>query len=343
MRGDVRLILLFMLLWWPRSTCADAPPSRTELIQAGLAAIHADERGEALAVARALRERDPDDPVGPFIAATAHQASMTDYRLRGFEADFEVEIAEAIRKSRARVESHPMAEDYFLLVAAQASRAYYLFRRGRWWTALGAARTGMRSLGEARRLEPAFVDPVLGLALYQYGKSKVRFLGIALSRARLGDTIAELEQVRDGGRYVSVSALYSLQLVLYEARDFEGALAANERLYTRYPRHPVCLYNRALILEGLGRGHDAAPVWDSLTEVLRSRETPSHGFLAECYLHRARLWREAGRADAADAELARAVDEVNLYSEERELSGPYRAMSDIRADILRTSREWGAR
>jgi hypothetical protein len=155
------------------------------------------------------------------------------------------------------------------------------------------------------------------------------------SRSRATD---RLQLVWARGRYLSVEAAYGLQTMHHREGDHAAALRVNDWLHARYPRNPVCLYHRALILEALGRDGDALEVWDRLVARIVSTAAPSQGFLAECHLHRAELLARAG----SPAEARRALETAAAHAARRtaaaELEGPLADFGAIQDRIRRRLR-----
>jgi tetratricopeptide (TPR) repeat protein len=319
---------------------AEQDLERDALVRSCLDHINHERYDDALRCANELRTAFAASPAGPFVAATAYQTRMSDYRVRRFEREFEREIADAIALSERATREDPSAESRFLWGAAEGYRCVYWFRQGKWLKAVRAALRGMSLLKQARRGAPGFADPLMGLALYSHAKSKVHVLGLGL----FGDHPAEVQQqlleATEKARFVAVNALYAQQYVLVDRGEYARALPVNDRLFAEFPTNPVCLYNRALILESLGRPLDAAPLWRRLVDVIYAFSPPSQGFLAECHLHLALIARQTNEAGEAARLLSRAKAHAASRHPAEELDGPYSSFDDVRETILRTQKEW---
>jgi tetratricopeptide (TPR) repeat protein len=316
---------------------------RGVLVQQGLTHINDNRHDAALATARELCQRYPDDAAGHFIAASSYQTVMSDYRVRSHEVEFEREIEQALRKGRARAARSPDAEAHFVVGASEGLWCVYQFKRGQRWSALNAARKSLRHLDAALRLDQGFADALLGLALYDYAKSKVRVLGLSLFPRSLRNAVTRLGRAVENARYVGINARYSQQLILYETAEFEEALRVNDALHARFPENPVCLYNRALILERLGRPAEALPIWEKLVGLLDSHPVRSQRFLAECHLHIAEIRREQGHSEAARTSLRRAAQHAQASRSAPEIDGPYVSFEKVDEAIRRAQRSWGRR
>jgi tetratricopeptide (TPR) repeat protein len=294
----------------------------------------------AFACSEALRQRFPESPAGPFISAVAYETRMSDYRVRRYEPEFEKAIQEAIVKAQAAVARDPEAENLFLLGATESYRCFYLFRQGRWLSAVRAAFRSMHQLERAHELDQNFVDPLLGLALYDHAKAKVRLLGIGLFHNHEDRVVDWLNKVSAQGRFVSLDAVFSLQYVYVDRGEFAAALSVSDKLIADLPRDPVCLYNRAFILERLGRQSEAKPYWQQLIDLVAASEEPSQGLLAECHHYLARTAHAEGDTEAAVRLITRAKAHADSRSAARELDGPYTSFDETRRAIVETMRAW---
>lgn len=309
---------------------------REAVIRRCVEQLHREAYDSVFATTAFLRERNPEDPAGYFLAADACNTLMRDYRVRRFETQFDSLISLTIAVTETALKRHPTAENYFLLGSAEGYRCLHLFRRGKWLTAIGSALNSVRNLRRAQDLEPDFVDPLLGLALYDFGKSKVPALGWFVSRETI---LRRLERVQREGRYVSVSARYALQVVYMEMGQTDRAWEVNNWLYERFPRNPVCLYNRALLLEKLNRPQEAALVWEQLIARVEDIERPSKGYLAECYYHLSSLSHLAGETEQEASQLAAANRFVKLYRPEEEMDGPYTSFDETKKAISQATKK----
>jgi len=309
---------------------------RDHVLKAAIEAMHQERFDDALAGADELRRRFPDDPAGPLLAANIHQTFMRDYRVRDREPEFEAALAEGERLAEAALARGATAEAYFARGTARGYRMLHAYRRG---ATLAALRGALASAGDMKRAlaaDPTLVDPMLGLALFDYWKSVK--LPFGLFGDRLG-AVERLQTVWSDGRFLGVDGAYALQTVLYREEDAAAALEVNDWLFARFPTSPVCLYQRALILEALDRRGPALAVWDALVAHIEASGRPSQGFLAECQLHRALLLRAGG----AEADARRALERARAHARARvtdhELEGPLEDFDHVLGRIVALTRE----
>jgi len=318
-----------------------ASAEQDALIRTCIDHIDHERYSSAFACSESLRQRFPESSAGPFVSAIAYQTLMSEYRVRRYEPQFENAIQETITKAQSAAARDPGAENLFLLGAAESYRCFYWFRQGKWLRAVRAAFRSISQLQRAHELDPHFADPLLGLALYDHAKAKVRLLGIGLFHNRDDRVLEWLRTASESARFVSLDALFAQQYVLVDRGDFATALSVNDKLIAELPRDPVCLYNRAFILERLGRQSEARPYWQRLIDLVAAFEEPSQGLLAECHYYLARTARAEGDNDAAARLISRAKAHADSRNAARELDGPYTSFDEVRDAIVKTLREWG--
>jgi tetratricopeptide (TPR) repeat protein len=320
---------------------ADGHHDRATLVRRALDELHRERFADALATAEELRRLFPDDPAGALCAANVHQTMMRDYRLRDREAGFLAALAEARRLAEAGVRAGGDAEAFFARGTAHGYIAIHDYRCGRWFPAFREARWCLGDMKRAVELDPDFADPLLALALHDYWKSRKLGFGIGLHRGLRRPALARMETVWRQGRYLTVEAAYTLSTVHQLEGRFEQALAVSDWLYERFPDNPVCLYHRGLILERLDRPEAALGVWDRLVERLLASGRASHGFLAECHLHRAGLLAAPGAqgTGAARGALRLAADHARARDPQREMEGPFGGFEKTCSEIARTERQ----
>jgi tetratricopeptide (TPR) repeat protein len=318
----------------------DQRPAWEPLVRACLDDINHARFDDALRCSDRLKSAFPASAAGPFVAATVYQTQMSNYRVRRFDPEFHREITEAIDRARAAAQNDPSPENDFVWGAAEGYRCLYWFREGGWLKAVRAARRGASLLKKAYEQDPSLADAQMGIALYNYGLSKVRLLGIPIFGNRDEKVDRLLKEARDKARLIRVDARYATQYVLVDRGEYARALPISEGLVEQFPRDPVALYNLALILEHVGRQNEARPLWHRLIDVLNAFPPPSQGFLAECYYHLARIAHSDGDAALAGRMIDRAWYHAWNRHADQEIDGPYQSTSDLRQAILHDRRTW---
>lgn len=269
---------------------AQIEDARERLLQRTFDQLHHEQYDSALATCAQVRQSYPEDPAGYLMAASIYQTMMRHYRIRIFEAAFDSLSRRAEELAEKQTRRHSSAEAWFMLGSAKGNLALHRFHQGEWAPALQDVVLALHAMKRAMKCDPSFVDPGMALALYEYWKSKKLGLGMGLFSGNRKNAFALLEKVRAQGRYVALEAAFSLQDLYVHEGDYPRALELNEYLCKTLPKHPSVLYHRALILENLQRPGESLAAWEQLTERIQAFQRPSYGFLAECQLHRARLF-----------------------------------------------------
>jgi tetratricopeptide (TPR) repeat protein len=194
--------------------------------------------------ARAIRDRDPDEPVGHFLLAEACWWQVINRPdLEDRLAVFEEAARETIRLGEAALERDkrdPLA--LFFLAGAHGRRAILAGLDGSHFEAVQASLTARKYLQRLRKYHPEYDDAYFGLGLYDYYAAQLPwfarvigkvFLGLAGNRKR---GIEELERAAERGLFTQVEARIFLAIVyLDEEQRYDEALAILRELNARYP------------------------------------------------------------------------------------------------------------
>lgn len=314
---------------------------RTRLLQRTFDELHHERYDSAFALCAELRTLLPNDPTGDIMAASVYQAMMRVYRVRVFEAQLDslCRRGEQLAQKHARKEN--TAEAWFMLGSAKGNLALHRFNRGEWAGGLQDAIQALNAMKQARQRDREFYDPDLALGLYEYWKSKKLGMGTGLFSGSRKEALRMLEVVQAKARYVGRDAELTLQDLHMHEGDFARALAINENLLPQLPMNASVLYHRAILLERVGRSAEALPVWEKLYERIQAFPRPSHSFLAECQLHRARIFAESN-SDAAPilAALDLAASHMQRCDRKIELTGPFENFDELQKSIRTLSAQY---
>lgn len=313
---------------------------RDSLIQKTIESLQKEKYDSAFGFADLLINKFPNDASGYFLKADAYQTIMRDYRVRTYEVEFDSMITLAVEISKKATEQNPIAEKYFIYGVSEGYRCLHLFRTGKWVKAIGAAIRTSKMLRKALELNPEFVDPLLGLALYDYGKSKVELLGLSLFSDKTDRIIRDLKKVHKESRFLSINALFTLQLIYFEAGQFDKAREVNEKLLSLFPEHPVGQYYRALTLEERDSLQAAKQYWLNLLDKIENFNPSSNNYLAECNYHLAKIAYESEQLPQARAYIREAARYIRQYRKEEELNGTLYTFDDIKDRINNALQKW---
>ena len=342
-----RLLLAFAIYFslMPKTEVLNAQVSsddagRDSLIRKTLENIQKQNYETVFALTGLLQKRFPEDPSGYFLAADAYQTIMRDYRVRKYEVEFDSLINLAVEVSKRAVEKNPVAENYFIYGASEGYRCLHWFRSGKWLKAIGAAMKTLKMLRKAQELDPNFVDPLFGLALYDYGKSKVQLLGLSLFSDKTERIIENLNKVYAQSHFLSINALFSLQSIYYEIGQLDKAKEVNTKLLSIFPDHPVCHYYRALRLEEQDSLNEAEQQWLSVMDRIENFDPSSNNYLAECNYHLAKIAYQTGQMRESSAYIREAARHIRNYREEEELNGALYTFEDIKDKVNDALQKW---
>jgi len=283
---------------------------------------------------------DPESPIGYFLASHTYQTIMRDFRIKTYQAQFDSLIVIAARKATRHLEQDSTAESHFICGAVQGYYCLALFHTGSYVRAIKTAGNSVSLLRKAAQMDPDFIDPLFGIAIYEYTRSK---LLLGLLGGKKEEAIANLRKVEQNGRYMAANASYSLQAIYLENEQYDSALVVNDRLFKRYPASPSALYTRALLLEKTSRPEQALRLWNTLVAVLQLRKPASNGFLAESYYHLASLQHQAKNHAQAQKLLIQAAQYASRRRGEEELEGRYVKFNETKNMINEALRTWGQR
>lgn len=311
---------------------------RSKLIKKIIYQLHNEEYDSVFANSSLLMAEFPSRPEGYFLMANAYGTFMRDYRIRKYESEFNSMIDSTFLISERLLRNEEKYDIYFLRGAAEGYRSMHLYYTGERLKALGSIVNSIQDMSNSVNLNSDFVDPLLGLAQYQYAKLKVLRIFPFGMGSRYDDVIQTLDLVHEKSRYVKYSALYTLQLVYYDSGDYEDAFRTNERIFKLFSDNPACLYYRALLLEKLERYEEGLTVWKKLLRHIQEISLESNGYLAECYYHIYFLSEKLGEVESGRNSLEEAVKHMSLYKKGNEMQGPLFSVEEIRDSINKASR-----
>ena len=325
-----------------RDVCAQHAEQRQQLLQRTFDELHHERYDSAFALCAELRALSPEDPSGDIMAASVYQAMMRVYRVRAFEAQFDslCRRGEQFAQKYARKEN--TADAWFMLGSAKGNLALHRFNRGEWAGGLQDAIQALNAMKQARQRDREFYDPDLALGLYEYWKSKKLGMGVGLFSGSRKEALRMLEAVQAKARYVARDAELTLQDLYMHEGDFARALAINESLLPQLPLNASVLYHRAILLEKVGREPEALSVWEKLYERIQKFPRPSQSFLAECQLHRARIFQKTNAASTAiRGALDAAATHMQHVDRKIEMTGPFENFDEMNNSIRTLTAQLG--
>jgi tetratricopeptide (TPR) repeat protein len=216
--------------------------------RAALDALYDGSTDTALARLAALSAERPRDPVGPYLEALAlcwkieERPGTRDLdAVLGARADRALELADALLAADPRE-----ARALFARGAAHGVKSRLaLFRLERREAAREAVRM-REDLTEARRLDPANVDTLFGLGLYDYyadvlprAAKLLRFL-LGIPGGDRGRGLEMISRAKEGSLFHGTEVRAQLyEIFAFYERDADAADAEMTSLHERYPGSPL--------------------------------------------------------------------------------------------------------
>ncbi len=337
--GTTLLVLIFFLSAVNTSFSQHMYENADEplLIKNTMELLNQGKHDSVLAICNQLMKNHPESPSGYFLAADAYETMNRDFRLKTYRAPFDSLIRLAVTRAEAKLAQDPTSYNYFSSGIVKSYYCLALFQAGHYIKAIKTAENGISLLRKSHALEPDFVDPLMGIAAYEYHKSKLLF---GLLGGSEKEAIAKFKKVVKLGRYISTNAAYSLQAIYFENAQYDSALIINDQLFLKYPENPSCLYLRALLLEHVQRLPEALQIWNRLIAVVSAPQPGSNGYLAECHYHVASIHRRLDQANSAWVSLMQAARFAANRQADAELEGSHVKFKEIKSDINKALREW---
>jgi len=311
-----------------------------DLIEKTIFSLHYQKIDSSFTYSATLRQKFPGDPVGYFLTANIYQTIMRDYRLNLYEEEFEKYIHRTVEVAERAVLDNPNAENYFLLGASEGYRCLHWFHEGKWLKAIKSVRKCVKMLNMALEKDPHYIDAIMGLAIYEYGKSKVKIFGIGLFGDKTDKVIEDFKRVEESSPYMANNAMYMLQLIYFENQEYEKALEYNRKIFANFPGSSVAWYYRGLINQRLGNWDEAEAAWNELIERVVDFPKPSHGYLVESHYHLANIAYHRGDKMPAWQHLRQAAHHIFLYKEKEELESIVYKFDDLKSDVEKAFNEW---
>lgn len=185
----------------------------------------------------------PDSPAGSFGLLATYQIRMyenNDFRFlnKYIEAEDRFErIAAKILKTKAS----PF--DLFTIGAGYGMRGFYYVRANKWFRGLGSATRAIQILKRAKYEYPDFVDPYLGIGMYNYWRSVltkgINFLPFFADHREEG--ISQVKNVMENGLYSKQLAETNLAFMYGQEDRYAEARVMADQLLKKYPNNVIIL------------------------------------------------------------------------------------------------------
>lgn len=202
------------------------------------------------------------------------------------------------RKMAYRILRDRNASSWDLLVAGGTLgvSGFYRAHNRQWLSGLRDGSTGVHAIQKSYGKDPARLDALLGIGLYDYWRShftrKLRFLPFFPDRRKEGRE--KLVRAVQETEFASVLAEVSLAFIDFEEGKYRKVLEETARLLERYPRNTILLMLRGEALLALKRYPETVRIFGEILSIDPS-VTKSHLFIGLAFAKEG-----ADRAKAAD-------------------------------------------
>ncbi len=229
---------------WRMARLLDVPYPLLKAGVDGLEELYARRYLKARAVFEELEEAYPESAVGPFGLAVLAQARMAENLDFSQDEAYQKAFKVVIERIDAAIDDHQsLAWNYFMRGTVLGMNSFYNYRQDKVLAAIKDGWIGINDLERARKLEPDFVDPILGVGLYNYWRSVVTiwFKNLPFFPDRRKEGLEQMIYARDHGVFAPPLARLSLAFSFYESRRIDDALKESLALYEAYPDNIINL------------------------------------------------------------------------------------------------------
>jgi len=319
--------------------------------------VYARRYDEARATFEALSREYPDAALGPFGMAVLAQAKMAENLDYSEDEAYQEAMTQVLERVEAAIDrEESMAWNYFIKGTVLGMNSFYNFRKDRLLSAIKDGWVAISDMERARQLEPRFVDPILGVGLYNYWRSVVTnwFKNLPGFPDRRKEGLEQMVYARDHGVFAPPLARLSLAFSYYEGRRFDDALAQCLALQEAYPENII---NLQILGRVYMRKRKYTKAEETLLQVLTIDPTnvQVHYALGYLYFYRLRDLEKARRSlqVVADGKPGTYYGEVSrvrlgdvywlLGEHDRALAlwrTAYERFPDLKSAELRVKKDW---
>ncbi len=264
----------------------------------GLEELYARHYDRARAIFQRLGDDYPASAVGPFGLAVLAQAKMAENLDFSQDAAYREAFDTVMQRLDAAIDQErSLAWNYFMRGTVLGLNSFYRYRQDKVLAAIKDGWMGITDLQRARKLEPHFVDPVLGLGLYNYWRSVVTiwFKNLPFFPDKRQEGLEQMMYARDHAVFARPLARLSLAFSFYESRRIDDALKESLALYRAYPDNII---NLQVLGRLYMRKHKHRKAEETLLRVLAIDPTnvQVHYALGYLYFYRLRDLEKARRS-----------------------------------------------
>jgi tetratricopeptide (TPR) repeat protein len=284
----------------------------------GLDLLYARQYRDAKTLFSSLERAHPDSAIGPLGLVMLAQAQMAENLDFSQEPAFQRAVKEALRRTEAALErGDAPVWNRFLHAGALGMNGIYLYRKDKIVAALQDGWTALNDLETAQQLDPTFVDPALGLGIYNYWRSALtrKYWYLPRFPDRRAEGLRQLELARDRGLFTPTLARLALAFTWLEDGRPQRAIDACEQLRAKHP-------SNIINLQLLGRLESRVHHFDrARTHYLRVLEADPRNVQVYYYLGNLELYH--------GSDLLKARTYLSHFVEEKP-ENAYQALGEVR-------------
>jgi tetratricopeptide (TPR) repeat protein len=256
----------------------------------------------------------PGDYRAHFYLAATLDSKMTHFENEADAAAFNAAIDSVIHlvKTAMAGSSTENAELIFYLGSAYGYRAYFLGRRGSWYSAIANGKKATALLQQAVDLDSTLYDAYLGIGTYKYWLySKIKFITwLPFIPDERAEGIQMIRKPIDMNARSKYMAMHQLIYVLTDYKMAKEATIFADTLAERYPRSQFMLWAAA---HAYSKNQDytrAIIIFENLSRLLEEDPNPNPSHLIKCGYKLAVLYMQQSRYQACFAECTRVLQMI---------------------------------
>jgi tetratricopeptide (TPR) repeat protein len=264
---------------------------------------------EAMQVFLKACEENPDDHRSYFYLAATLDSKMTHYENDVEAKAFNDAIDTVLRLVKAKMSEASVedAELVFYLGSAYGYRAYFLGRRGSWYSALSNGKKATSLLQQAVALDSTLYDAYLGIGTYKYWLySKLKFITwlpfVPDEREKGVQMIRKPIKRNARSKYM---AMHQLIYILTDYKRENEMVVYADTLVKQYPASQFMLWAAAHAYSKNQNHTRAIAVFESLTRLLEDDPNPNPSHVLKCSHKLAEQYLLQLQFDACFAECTR--------------------------------------
>jgi len=264
---------------------------------------------EAVQVFSTACQQTPGDYRAHFYLAATLDSKMTHYENDADAAAFNTAVDSVILLVEAEMSESATekAELIFYLGSAYGYRAYFLGRRGSWYSAIANGKKATSLLQQAVDLDSTLYDAYLGIGSYKYWLySKIKFITwlpfIPDERAEGIEMIRKPIAMNAPSKYM---AMHQLIYILTDYKKAKEAIVYADTLVQRYPRSQFMLWAAAHAYSKNKNHTRAIFVFEKLSRLLEEDPNPNPSHLIKCGYKLADLYMQKSWYQECFAECTR--------------------------------------